>query len=120
MAQSGNPPGETYKHLMKSAEEIREHQKAMCTGDVLELDDRTKKLQQAYSKFNHKLRKAHQKVWTHTARCSKMASHRPNMASGKEVKAEGPVALPTHSFLMAFDALQSCRFFCGLVAEDTQ
>lgn len=58
VAQSGTPPGDTYKHLMKSAEEIREHQKAMCTGHVMELDDKTKKLQQAYSKFNHKLRKA--------------------------------------------------------------
>lgn len=56
--QSGTPPGDTYKHLMKSAEEIREHQKAMCTGQVLELDEKTKKLQQAYSKFNHKMRKA--------------------------------------------------------------
>jgi hypothetical protein len=43
---------------MKSADEIREHQRAMCQGMSLELDDKTKKLQQAYSKFNHKQRKA--------------------------------------------------------------
>ncbi len=29
-SQNGSPPGETYKHLMKSADEIREHQRAMC------------------------------------------------------------------------------------------
>ena len=58
MLQTGSPPGDTYKHLMKSADEIREHQRAMCQGVALELDDKTKKLQQAYSKFNHKQRKA--------------------------------------------------------------
>jgi len=56
--QTGSPPGDTYKHLMKSADEIREHQRAMCQGVSLELDDKTKRLQQAYSKFNHKQRKA--------------------------------------------------------------
>lgn len=56
--ESGTPPGETYKHLMKSAEEIRESKKTLCSGQAVELDDKTKKLQQAYSKFNHKQRKA--------------------------------------------------------------
>jgi hypothetical protein len=42
---------------MKSADEIREHQRAMCVGSVLDLDEKTKKLQQAYSKYNHKQRK---------------------------------------------------------------
>eukprot|EP00798_Chlamydomonas_sp_ICE-L_P004479 gene4479-14638_t len=56
--ESGQAPGETYRHLMKSAEEIRQRQQAMCLGQVQDLDEQTKKLQQAYSKFNHKLRKA--------------------------------------------------------------
>lgn len=56
--QTGQAPGETYRHLMKSVDEIKDRQKAMCTGVTLDLDDQTKKLQQAYSKFNHKMRKA--------------------------------------------------------------
>ena len=44
--QTGPAPGATYRHLMKSAEEIRERQQAMCTGQMQDLDEQTKRLQQ--------------------------------------------------------------------------
>lgn len=51
-------PGETCKHLMQSAEEIQKRKEEISTGKRYELDDSTKKLQQAYSKFKHKLKAA--------------------------------------------------------------
>jgi hypothetical protein len=35
---------------MKSAEEIRERQQAMCTGQMQDLDEQTKRLQQVEQK----------------------------------------------------------------------
>lgn len=43
---------------MQSAEDIKARKDLISSGEVYELDESTKKLQQAYSKFKHKLKAA--------------------------------------------------------------
>jgi hypothetical protein len=55
--QAGISPGDQNKLLVKSVEELEDQKRRMEECAVLDLDDTTKKLQQAYSKANHKARR---------------------------------------------------------------
>lgn len=50
-------PGDTARHLLKNEQEVHELKSKLTSGDVFQVDDSTKKLQQAYSKHAHKIRK---------------------------------------------------------------
>ncbi len=55
--QAGISPGDQSKLVVKSVEELEEQKRKMEECAVLDLDDTTKRLQQAYSKANHKARR---------------------------------------------------------------
>ena len=55
--QAGISPGDQSKLMVKSVEELEEQKRKMEECAVLDLDDTTKRLQQAYSKANHKARR---------------------------------------------------------------
>ena len=55
--QAGISPGDQNRLLVKSVEELEDQKRRMEECAVLDLDDTTKKLQQAYSKANHKARR---------------------------------------------------------------
>ena len=55
--QAGISPGDQNKLLVKSVEELEDQKRRMEECQVLDLDDTTKRLQQAYSKANHKARR---------------------------------------------------------------
>ena len=55
--QAGISPGDQNRVLVKSVEELEEQKRRMEECQVLDLDDNTKRLQQAYSKANHKARR---------------------------------------------------------------
>jgi len=55
--QAGISPGDQNRLLVKSVEELEDQKRKMEECAVLDLDDTTKKLQQAYSKANHKARR---------------------------------------------------------------
>ena len=55
--QAGISPGDQNRTLVKSVEELEEQKRRMEECQVLDLDDNTKRLQQAYSKANHKARR---------------------------------------------------------------
>jgi len=55
---TGAPFAGASKVSLKSVDELRAQKKAMETCRVLDLDDNTKRLQQAYSKANHKTMRA--------------------------------------------------------------
>jgi len=56
--QAGISPGDQNRTLVKSVEELEEQKQRMQECHELDLDDDTKRLQQAYSKANHKARRA--------------------------------------------------------------
>lgn len=59
--QAGISPGDQNRVLVKSVEELEEQKQRMQECHELDLDENTKRLQQAYSKANHKARRmAHQ------------------------------------------------------------
>ena len=60
--QAGISPGDQNKMLVKSVEELEEQKRRMEECQVLDLDDTTKRLQQAYSKANHKARRNRQEA----------------------------------------------------------
>ena len=55
--QAGISPGDQNRTLVKSVEELEEQKARMQDCEELDLDEDTKKLQQAYSKANHKARR---------------------------------------------------------------
>ena len=55
--QAGISPGDQNKLLVKSVEELEDQKRRMEECAMLDLDDTTKRLQQAYSKANHKARR---------------------------------------------------------------
>ena len=55
--QAGISPGDQNRTLVKSVEELEEQKRRMEECQVLDLDENTKRLQQAYSKANHKARR---------------------------------------------------------------
>eukprot|EP00240_Pyramimonas_obovata_P001436 CAMPEP_0118946910 /NCGR_PEP_ID=MMETSP1169-20130426/45078_1 /TAXON_ID=36882 /ORGANISM="Pyramimonas obovata, Strain CCMP722" /LENGTH=501 /DNA_ID=CAMNT_0006893011 /DNA_START=505 /DNA_END=2007 /DNA_ORIENTATION=+ len=55
--QAGISPGDQNRTLIKSVEELEEQKRKMENLVTLDLDDQTKRLQQAYSKANHKARR---------------------------------------------------------------
>ncbi|CEG01191.1 RWP-RK domain [Ostreococcus tauri] len=55
--QAGISPGDQNRLLVKSVEELEDQKRKMEECAMLDLDDTTKKLQQAYSKANHKARR---------------------------------------------------------------
>jgi len=55
--QAGISPGDQNRLLVKSVEELEDQKRKMEECAVLDLDDTTKRLQQAYSKANHKARR---------------------------------------------------------------
>jgi hypothetical protein len=55
--QAGISPGDQNRLLTKSVEELEDQKRKMEECAVLDLDDTTKRLQQAYSKANHKARR---------------------------------------------------------------
>uniref|UniRef100_A0A7S0SNS2 RWP-RK domain-containing protein n=1 Tax=Mantoniella antarctica TaxID=81844 RepID=A0A7S0SNS2_9CHLO len=55
--QAGISPGDQNRMLVKSVEELEEQKRRMEGCQVLDLDENTKRLQQAYSKANHKARR---------------------------------------------------------------
>ena len=55
--QAGISPGDQNLMLVKSVEELEEQKRRMEECQVLDLDENTKRLQQAYSKANHKARR---------------------------------------------------------------
>mmetsp|Transcript_14378 Transcript_14378/g.61688 ORF Transcript_14378/g.61688 Transcript_14378/m.61688 type:complete len:487 (-) Transcript_14378:55-1515(-) len=56
--QAGISPGDQNRTLVKSVAELEEQKQRMQECHELDLDDDTKRLQQAYSKANHKARRA--------------------------------------------------------------
>jgi hypothetical protein len=56
--QTGVTPGDVNKHLAKTAEEIRQCKEQMISGEASDVDRSTRRLQQAFSKMQHKIRKA--------------------------------------------------------------
>ena len=56
--QAGISPGDQNRTLVKSVRELEEQKQRMQECHELDLDDDTKRLQQAYSKANHKARRA--------------------------------------------------------------
>ena len=56
--QAGISPGDQNRTLVKSVAELEEQKQRMQECHELDLDDDTKRLQQAYSKANHKARLA--------------------------------------------------------------
>ncbi|KAK3247247.1 hypothetical protein CYMTET_43251 [Cymbomonas tetramitiformis] len=58
--QAGISPGDQNRTLVKSVEELEEQKRKMENCVNLDLDDQTKRLQQAFSKANHKARRLEQ------------------------------------------------------------
>ena len=71
--QAGISPGDQNKLLVKSVEELEEQKRRMEECQVLDLDDTTKRLQQAYSKANHKARRNRSEASKIRAAASSMA-----------------------------------------------
>jgi hypothetical protein len=55
--QKGITPGETGRVMLKSVEELEEQKRKMEECAIQDLDEQTKRLQQAYSKASHKMRR---------------------------------------------------------------
>ena len=75
--QAGISPGDQNRTLVKSVEELEEQKQRMQECHELDLDDDTKRLQQAYSKAGYKARRAaRRRTWAASASCSRSAAPR--------------------------------------------
>jgi hypothetical protein len=55
--QSGVPPGDNTWHLMQSTEQIAANKAEIARGERMDLDEDTRKLQKAFSKHLHKMKR---------------------------------------------------------------